>query len=149
MPILSKDIERNFPYTINSEIETTKEYSISKFAKDLLDVQDNFTRALDSVSEENMKGKTAEEQHELYVHFITGIRMTQDIMAKTLRKYGIQEYNPLGEKFDPNLHDAVFEFKDETKESGTIGEVMRTGYKIGKRVLRAARVGVIKKTVKK
>lgn len=114
-----------------------------------MDVQDNFTRALDNVSEKSMENKTAEEQQELYKHFVTGIKMTQDIMAKTLKKYGISEYSPLGEKFDPNFHDAVFEFEDETKEPGTIGEVMRTGYRIGKRVLRASRVGVIKKTVKK
>lgn len=134
--------------TTSREIEQTKEYSISKFAKDLLDVQDNFTRALDSVSEESLKDKSDAQRLDLYVHFVTGVSMTHDIMAKVLKKYGIEEYNPVNLKFDPNFHDAVFEYEDESKEPGTVGEVARTGYRIGKRVLRAARVGVIKKPKK-
>jgi len=147
MQISLRDTERNLMYK-HSEIEQTKEYSISKFAKDLLDVQDNFTRALDTVSEKSMQNKNEAEKQALYTQFVEGVSMTQDIMAKTLKKYGIEEYNPLGEKFDPNLHDAVFEYEDLNKEPGTIGEVARTGYKIGKRVLRAARVGVLKKPTK-
>ena len=127
------------------EIEQTKEYAISKFAKDLLDVQDNFIRALDSISEEYMKDKYEKEKLELYSQFAEGVFMTRDIMAKTLKKYGIEEYNPLNEKFNPNMHDAVFEYEDKSKIPGIVGKLLRTGYKIGKRILRAPRVGVVKK----
>jgi len=81
----------------------------------------------------------------LYNDFIDGIQMTHDILAKVLKKYGIAEYSPLGEKFDPNRHEAVFEYMDPSKKPGTVGQMMTSGYTIGKRILRAPKVGVIKK----
>ncbi len=75
--------------------------------------------------------------------------MTQNIMTKILGKHGVSEYSPVGEKFDPNLHEAVFEFADPKKPAGTVGEVAQMGYKIGKRILRAPKVGVVKKPAAK
>ena len=86
--------------------------------------------------------KALEQRNKL---FVEGISMTQDIMAKALSKYGIAEYNPLGDKFNPNLHEASFEFEDGKKAPGTIAAIIQSGYKIGKRILRAPKVGVIKK----
>eukprot|EP01022_Parablepharisma_sp_SALTPOND_P026652 TRINITY_DN64551_c0_g1_i1.p3 TRINITY_DN64551_c0_g1~~TRINITY_DN64551_c0_g1_i1.p3 ORF type:complete len:208 (-),score=24.37 TRINITY_DN64551_c0_g1_i1:1132-1755(-) len=130
-----------------SEIEQTKEYAITKFAKDLLDVQDNFKRALDSVSPKELEkhAKDPEAKIELYTKLVEGISMTKEIMAKAFKKYGVTEYVPLGEKFDPNLHEAMFEYPDSKKTPGTVGEVVQAGYKIGKRILRAPKVGVVKK----
>ena len=149
MPVLSEDIEgkKTDVILVNREIETTKEYAITKFAKDLLEVQDNFKRALKSISKEELakKEKSPTDKLQLYSDFVEGISMTQDIMAKTLRKYNISEYNPMGEKFDPNCHEASFEFQDAKKTPGTIGEILQSGYKIGKRLLRAPKVGVVKK----
>lgn len=54
------------------------------------------------------------------------------------------QYDPKGEKFDPTMHEAVFTVKEEDKENGTVAVVMQTGFKIGDRVLRAAKVGIVK-----
>jgi molecular chaperone GrpE len=71
--------------------------------------------------------------------------MTQDGLTKVLKRYGVTEYNPVNEKFNPNLHEAVFDYEEEGKIPGTVGQMMESGFKIGERILRPAKVGVIKK----
>jgi molecular chaperone GrpE len=71
--------------------------------------------------------------------------MTKSGLMNILKKHGIVEYSPLKEKFDPNKHEAVFDYEDEELTPGTVGQVLQSGYKIGDRVLRPAKVGVIKK----
>ena len=72
--------------------------------------------------------------------------MTMSIMTKTLKKHDVIEFDPLGEDFDPNLHEAIFivPLTGDQKEN-TVGNVVNSGWKIGSRVLRSAKVGVIKK----
>lgn len=70
--------------------------------------------------------------------------MVQSSLTHTFNKHGVKEYKPLKEKFDPHHHDAVFDYEDEGAP-GTVGQVLETGFKIGERVLRPAKVGVIKK----
>ena len=69
-------------------------------------------------------------------------------MDKTLKRFDVEQFEPLGEKFDPNLHEAVFMMPynemDEI-ENDHVGNVMQSGWKIGDRVLRAAKVGIVKK----
>ena len=76
---------------------------------------------------------------------MVGIKMTSTIMDQALKKFQVSEYKPEGEKFDPNVHEAVFMFDDPNKDNNTVGQVMQSGWKIGDRVLRAAKVGVVKK----
>ncbi len=130
------------------EIALTKEYAISKFAKDLLEVHDNFHRALQSVSPAQVEklAKNPEQKKGLYESFVMGVQMTQNIMMKTFGKHGVVEFNPTGEKFNPNLHEAVAEIKDPKKANGVIADVALTGFKIGKRILRAPKVVVVKNT---
>jgi|TARA_B110000305_G_C19284957_1_gene561242 molecular chaperone GrpE len=71
--------------------------------------------------------------------------MTTGVMDKVLGKFDVTQFDPLGEKFDPNIHEAIFMMPDAEKEPDTVGNVMQTGWKIGERVLRAAKVGIIKK----
>jgi molecular chaperone GrpE len=71
--------------------------------------------------------------------------MTKNGLMNTLKKHNIVEMNPLKEKFDPNKHEAVFDYEDEELTPGTVGQVLQTGFKIGDRVLRPAKVGVVKK----
>lgn len=73
--------------------------------------------------------------------------MTQEGLVNTLKRHGVNEYNPLKEKFDPNKHEAVFDYEDDEDEAipGEVGQVLQTGFKIGDRVLRPAKVGVVKK----
>jgi molecular chaperone GrpE len=66
--------------------------------------------------------------------------MTKTEFEKIMKKYGVTEYNPINEKFDPNYHEAFFQFEDQSREPDTVGEVLQIGYKIGKRILRAPKV---------
>ena len=72
--------------------------------------------------------------------------MTTKVFDKTLAKFDVVGIDPLGEKFDPNVHDAIFTMPDhDTIEHNHIGQVIQTGWKIGDRELRAAKVGIVKK----
>merc|ERR1712151_885058 len=127
------------------EIKNSKDYAITKFAKDLLDVHDNFTRALGVIGEKNFKELSEEEKNEIFDSFVEGIEMTQKGLLSSLKKHGVVLFDPLHEKFDPNKHEAVFDYDDESLAPGTVGQVMQTGFSIGERILRPAKVGVIKK----
>jgi len=73
------------------------------------------------------------------------VTATQNILLKVLAKHGVTQLNPLKEKFDPHRHEALFDYPDPNAEAGTCGVVAQTGYLIQDRVLRPAKVGVIKK----
>jgi molecular chaperone GrpE len=129
------------------EIDNTKIFAISKFAKDILDVHDNFGRAMDSIEPAEFKNLSEQDKIEAFNTFLEGIEMTRNGLSNVLKKHGVIEYNPLKEEFNPNKHEAVFDYDDEDSESahGTVGQVLQTGFKIGDRILRPAKVGVIKK----
>ena len=74
--------------------------------------------------------------------------MTYQLFGKILETNQMKKINPLKEKFNPNYHEALFEITDENLEPGTVGYVAQLGYTINDRVLRAARVGVVKGTPK-
>lgn len=122
------------------EVQETKEYAITKFAKDLLSVADVLELALKAVPEAE-RGENAPNQHlkDLY----TGVSMTRTNLVATFKRFGIECYEPLGETFDPNLHEALFQAPIPGKEPGTIFDVAKSGYKLGSRVLRPAQVGVV------
>jgi molecular chaperone GrpE len=72
--------------------------------------------------------------------------MTSELMDKILNKFEVNPHSPLGEKFDPNVHEAVFVIpKSDEYENNHVGHVMQSGWKIGDRILRAAKVGIVKK----
>ena len=77
------------------------------------------------------------------------MKATHSILTKTLEKHGIVQVNPLKEKFNPNFHEALFDYEDPKAEAGTVGTVAQTGYRLGDRVLRSAKVGVIRASEKK
>lgn len=136
------------------EIANTKEFAITKFAKDILDVHDNFGRAMATLEGKEFQTLSAEDQIELFNNFVEGnflflpflgIESTNNGLVSILRKNGVVEYKPLKEKFDPHKHEAVFDYDDEELNAGTVGQVLQSGFKIGERVLRPAKVGVVKK----
>ena len=128
------------------QIEDTKEFAISKFAKELLDVRDNLERANEHIKSIDIENTNdVDELKKQFSQIKTGVEMTHSIMDKTLNKFKVVQYDPKGEKFDPNIHEAVFVIPDKEKENDTVSEVMQTGWKIGDRVLRAAKVGISKK----
>ncbi len=80
-------------------------------------------------------------------HIKIGIAMTQEVLGRILKRHGVIEYIPLKEEFNPHNHEAVFDYADDDPEAipGTVGQVLQSGFKIGDRILRPAKVGVIKK----
>lgn len=120
------------------EIENSKIYCITNFAKSLLDVADNLSLAIQNINEESLKKN--EEINNIH----KGIQMTETILHNIFNNYGINKYNPINEKFDPLFHEAIYEINDVTKEKGTVATVIQHGYKIKDRILRAAKVGVVK-----
>lgn len=121
------------------EIADSRLYSVTSFARDLLVVGDNMRRALEAVTPELRS--TAESGVKA---LIDGIELTERELLKALEKNGVRQFIPQGEKFDPNLHQAMFEIPDATVPAGSVVQVVQPGYMIGDRVLRPALVGVSK-----
>ncbi|CAD8136178.1 unnamed protein product [Paramecium pentaurelia] len=118
---------------ISKEKEQLKVFAISNFAKELLEVQDNLERAIASTTDKPEENPLLE-----------GVVMTHSILEKVYKKFGVQKMNVTGQKFDPNFHESLFQVEDPEKEPGTICYVAQEGYVIGERVLRPAKVGVVK-----
>ncbi|MDP6831082.1 MAG: nucleotide exchange factor GrpE [Alphaproteobacteria bacterium] len=115
-----------------------RKYAIADFARDMLAVSDNLQRALSAVSEE------ARKDNPEVAKLLEGVELTQRELRGHFDKHGIKEVDPLGEKLDPNLHQAVVQIDHPEAAQGTIVQVMQIGYKIQDRLLRAAMVGVAK-----
>jgi molecular chaperone GrpE len=120
------------------DVADANRYGIANFARDMLSVSDNMARALESIPDE------AREESEIVKALVEGVEMTAREMASALQRHGIEQVNPLGEKFDYNLHQAMFEAPGSGQPDGTIVEVVQPGYVIGERLLRPAMVGVAK-----
>jgi molecular chaperone GrpE len=121
------------------EIADARTYAVSNFARDMLNVADNFQRAIDSVPAE-----AREAGDPALKALVEGVELTEREMLKILERYGVKRLDPEGQKFDPNLHQAMFEVPNPDVPSGTVVQVVQTGYVIGERVLRPALVGVAK-----
>jgi molecular chaperone GrpE len=121
------------------EKEDAAKYAISAFARDLLEVSDNLERALESVLPEDIAagGPHLETLFE-------GVELTAKGLQAAFDRHKIQLVHPVGERFDPNFHQAVAEIPETQKPHGTVVDVMQTGYLIGDRLLRPAMVTVAK-----
>lgn len=119
------------------EISDAKAYAVTSFARDLLGSSDNLRRALESVPDaaRNAADATLKALYD-------GVELTERELLKTLERHGVRRVDPQGEKFDPNLHQAMFEAPDAAIAKGLVSKVVQIGYKIGERVLRPALVGV-------
>lgn len=129
---------RNLQETTKREIQKAKDFALQKFAKDLIESIDNFGHALSAVKEDSVK--TNDEIAQLY----NGVKLTRDVFEKTLHRHGMTKIDPLDEEFDPNKHEATFQAPHEEKEPGTVFFVQQPGYELNGRVLRAAKVGIVK-----
>jgi molecular chaperone GrpE len=119
------------------EISDAKTYAVTSFARDMLGSADNLRRALESVPDSARASMEA-----ALTALIEGVELTERDLLKTLERHGVRKIDPLAEKFDPNLHQAMFEAPDATIAKGLVSKVVQSGYKIGERVLRPALVGV-------
>jgi molecular chaperone GrpE len=121
------------------EVSDARTYGISGFARDVLDIADNLQRALDAVPAE---AKAAADPG--LKALIEGVELTERSLHNALEKNGVRRFDPAGEKFDPNVHQAMYEVPDPSVPAGTIAQVIQSGYMIGDRVLRPASVAVTK-----
>ncbi|RAI34099.1 nucleotide exchange factor GrpE [Rhodoplanes serenus] len=121
------------------EVADARAYGISGFARDLLGVADNLRRALDAVAAETRDALPAP-----VLAFVEGVELTERELLKVFERNGVRRFDPKGEKFDPNVHQAMFEVPDPSQPTGTVVQVVQAGFMIGERVLRPAMVGVSK-----
>jgi len=119
------------------EREDTAKYAAANFARDMLAVADNLGRALDAVPAGLRESDDTKA-------FLEGVELTDRELRATLERHGITRLSPLGEKFDHDRHEALFEVPTGDAEPGTVVQVLQDGYVIHDRLLRAARVGVAK-----
>ena len=121
------------------EIADSRAYAITSFARDTLAVADNMDRALKALDAE------LREQADASIKaLLDGVELTERELLKVLEKHGVRKFEPQGEKFDPNLHQAMYEVSDPALPAGTVAQVVQAGYMIGERVLRPALVAIAK-----
>ena len=151
------------------EKEQTRDFAITRFASDLLETVDVLSIALKSVPQSVLTSSSTPastapsdvddsspppsdtpssdtpppKTPEVYLQELhTGVEMTQRLLLQTLFKFHIKPFDPTGDRFDPNLHEALYQAPIPDKEPGTVIDCQKVGYKIKDRVLRAAQVGV-------
>src|SRR5438128_9133707 len=119
------------------EVAESRIYGIASFARDTLAVADNMDRALKALDAELREKADAGIKA-----LLDGVELTERELLKVLEKHGVRKFEPLGEKFDPNLHQAMYEVADPSVPAGTVAQVVQAGYMIGERILRPALVVV-------
>ncbi|XP_059473093.1 grpE protein homolog, mitochondrial [Neocloeon triangulifer] len=124
---------------MRKQVDDAKIYGVQNLVKDLLEFSDVLQTALESTPKDQV---TESNIHLKNLHI--GLTMVSSSLQKVFKKYGVQVIDPLGEKFNPNLHEALFQQEVENKEAGTVVAVSKIGYKLSDRVIRPALVGVAK-----
>ena len=120
-------------------------YVISNFAKEMLSVLDNLQRAMEVSEKIDIEDKSIDSNTK---NFIEGIQLTEKQLNSIFEKFKITKLKSLNVKFDPNIHQAMFEIENDDVDEGTILQVVQEGFKIEDRLLRPALVGVSKKLSK-
>lgn len=120
------------------DVENATKRAFAGFAREMVVVADNLERAMQAVD-----GKEAEAS-DAVKGLIEGVSMTARELQNVFERNGIKKIEPLGEKFDPQVHEAMFEYEDPSKPAGSVGQVMEAGYILHGQPLRPAKVGVTK-----
>jgi len=129
----------NLRNRMNKQVADAKLFGIQGFCKDLLDVADVLNKAINTVPPDALE----QSQHLKDMH--QGLVLTETQILKVFAKHGLVQENPLGQKFDPNKHDALFQIPAPDKEPNTVLDVQKIGYILQGRTIRPAAVGVSKK----
>jgi molecular chaperone GrpE len=117
------------------DVDNSRAYAVSSFAKATLDIADDLDRALSVVPAEHRQSSDP-----VLSQLVVGIELTHKNLSKILGQFGVVKYGTVGDKFDPNIHEALFKIPDAA-EPDTVGQIVKMGYKIKDRVLRPAQVG--------
>ncbi len=116
------------------QVDEAKIFGIQSFSKDLLEVSDVLSKAVEMGTE----GQTVEDLHK-------GLKMTEAQLHQVFKRHGLEQINPLNEKFDPNKHEALFQIPAPDKDANIVLDVQKIGYSLHGRTIRPALVGVSKK----
>ncbi|HUA04355.1 MAG TPA: nucleotide exchange factor GrpE [Solirubrobacteraceae bacterium] len=127
----------NYRKRATRDAALAQERGIAKLAKELLPAVDNLDRALEAV-----KTSDGTSQDNGTATLVSGIKLVHDDVIAALSRAGIEGFSPIGERFDPQLHEAIAQMPVEGAESGTVVEVYQRGYRLGDVVIRPARVVV-------
>jgi molecular chaperone GrpE len=114
-------------------------YAATNFARDLLSVADSLGRALAAVSPEER-----ERADEITRNLLAGVEVTERELLNVFQRHGIRKLQTVGQKFDPHMHQALFEIPTSEFPPGTVAQEVQSGFAIGERCLRPAMVGVAK-----
>lgn len=120
------------------ELNDARKYAASGIIKDLLNVSDNLHRALESVPAE------LRERDEQVKNLVIGVEMVEKDLLSAFEKHGVRKIEPLGEPFNHEFHQAMYEVENSGKPSGTVVEMLQPGYVMHDRLLRPAMVAVAK-----
>jgi molecular chaperone GrpE len=122
------------------EVAESRIYAVTSFARDILAIADNMARAL-----QTLRAELKEKADSGVKALLDGVELTERELTKVLEKHGVRKFEPQPrEKFDPNLHQAMYEVPDPALPAGTVAQVVQSGYMIGERMLRPALVAVAK-----
>jgi molecular chaperone GrpE len=120
------------------EVAESRVYGVASFARDILAIADNMARAM-----QTLRADLKEREDAGVKALLDGVELTERELAKVLEKHGVRKFEPQPrEKFDPNLHQAMYEVQDSALPAGTVAQVVQAGYMIGERMLRPALVAV-------
>jgi len=139
---------RNLSDRTKRDIQTARDFALQKFATDLIASLDTFEHALSSVPAERLSADAADSstaQADLQsLH--EGLRLTEAALLETLKRHGLVRFDPAAaaDRFDPNLHEAMFQAPVPGKEDGTVFVTQQKGFMLNGRVIRAPKVGVVK-----
>jgi molecular chaperone GrpE len=127
---------RNLQEQTKREVRAAKDFALQSFSRDLLDSIDNLDRALSVVPKEKLDGSNKDL---LDLH--SGLKMTETILMNTLKKHGLERFDPSAEsdKFDPNMHEATFQTPQPDKQDGTVFFCQSKGFKLNGRVIRVSK----------
>jgi molecular chaperone GrpE len=128
---------QNVRRRLEQEKQQASAYAAANFARDMLAIKDHLDRALGAVSDELRGDKVASQ-------FLTGIESTSRELDAVFARNGVTRIQAVGEKLDPNKHQAMMEIPTEEAESGTVVQEMQPGYMLKDRLLRPAMVAVAK-----
>ncbi|MBI4725079.1 MAG: nucleotide exchange factor GrpE [Rhodomicrobium sp.] len=128
----------NFRRRAEREKADVMKYAVSEFARDAVSIGDNLRRAIDAAQKEPL------DQNPALKTLLEGVEVTERELIKVFERHGVTRFDPLGEKFDPHVHEAMVKVDVPGAPADAIVQVLQAGYKIGDRVLRPAAVIVAK-----
>jgi molecular chaperone GrpE len=135
---LAAEMENLRKRTEREKAEATL-YAATNFARDLLSVADNLSRALQALPSDER-----DSAGEIEKNLIAGVEVTERELINVFQRHGIRKIEAVGQKFDPNFHQAMFEVPTNEKPPGTVMQELQSGYAVGERCLRPSLVGVSK-----